>query len=98
MATVKDVIRSPSKRLPLVARVLSKSGLHFYGKPEDTSAASGGCPFQFFLSVGDATGRLKVVFRMTTAKRYYNHINDDTILLNSGYRLKKNQIINHNRG
>ncbi|EPZ35114.1 ATP binding domain-containing protein [Rozella allomycis CSF55] len=60
--------------LPVVGRVVSKSRITYYGKPDEINL----CPYRFSFIVSDGTEIAQVTVWQTSVLRYFNaiHIND----------------------
>uniref|UniRef100_A0A803YEH3 RPA1 related single stranded DNA binding protein, X-linked n=1 Tax=Meleagris gallopavo TaxID=9103 RepID=A0A803YEH3_MELGA len=69
---------------PLLVRVLHKSRLRYYGKPEKKMDM----PYQAYFEVADGSGMMSMVLWNSLCPEWYNSINVGTVLLLEQYAVK----------
>ncbi|XP_072191963.1 RPA-related protein RADX isoform X1 [Excalfactoria chinensis] len=69
---------------PLLVRVLHKSRLRYYGKPEKKMDM----PYQAYFEVADGSGMMSMVLWNSLCPQWYNSINVGTVLLLEQYAVK----------
>uniref|UniRef100_A0A8C2U9B7 RPA1 related single stranded DNA binding protein, X-linked n=2 Tax=Coturnix japonica TaxID=93934 RepID=A0A8C2U9B7_COTJA len=69
---------------PLLVRVLHKSRLRYYGKPEKKMDV----PYQAYFEVADGSGMMSMVLWNSLCPEWYNSINVGTVLLLEQYAVK----------
>ena len=78
----------PAKK-PLLGRVLAKSGIKNFGKPNDKSNFSTWVPCQFYIIIGDHSRELQVTFWGRAVWEHFNKIQVGDIVRIVGHTLRK---------
>ncbi|XP_040120952.1 RPA-related protein RADX isoform X1 [Oryx dammah] len=71
---------------PLLVRILYKSRLRYYGKPNKKMIE----PYQTFLEVADSSGTVSVIMWNTLCPEWYKSLHVGLVLLLQNYTVKKN--------
>uniref|UniRef100_A0A6I8PHL4 RPA1 related single stranded DNA binding protein, X-linked n=1 Tax=Ornithorhynchus anatinus TaxID=9258 RepID=A0A6I8PHL4_ORNAN len=70
---------------PLLVRIMYKSRLRYYGKPEKNLDE----PYQAYLEVADSSGMVSVILWNTLCPEWYNSLSVGTVILIQQYTIKK---------
>ncbi|ORY04101.1 hypothetical protein K493DRAFT_60962 [Basidiobolus meristosporus CBS 931.73] len=83
---LKGLEKSYTYRPPIVGRIMKKSTVAYYGKPEDVKASY---PFQFTISIADDTASVSVVFWNSSCLKYYQSLAVNQIVQITGYKVRR---------